>query len=105
MINKKKIAGWFDARGLWAKPFNQFSEDEIDGLITVILNSPDSNVPAHGWEPPFIGPDGELVIPMNSHPRYHWWSFGQSIKATLDELKVPQEILDKHMSKLQGLPI
>lgn len=103
MIDKKKIGAWFDKRGLWNKPFNAWTEDEINGLITAILSSPDSHVPPHGWEKPYINQAGELIIPRESHPRYHWFASGQSIMDTLRELNAPQEIMDKYVSNFQGV--
>lgn len=36
---------------------------------------------------PHSGPDGDLVIPFGSDPRYHWWKGRQSTKETIEELK------------------
>lgn len=104
MIDKRKIGEWFDKRGLWGKPFNQFTEDEIDGLINAVLNAPNHTVPANGWKPPYINGAGELIISGDSHPRYHWWANGQSIHDTLKELGASQEIIDRHISTLGGVP-
>lgn len=41
---------------------------------------------------PYITDLGELRIPFNSHPRYHWWNGGQSIVTTLVELDAPSDI-------------
>jgi len=32
-----------------------------------------------------------LVIPFDSDPKYHWWKSGQSVKATIAELKAAQD--------------
>lgn len=36
---------------------------------------------------PHFGPDGDIVIPFGSDPRYHWWNGGQSTAETIKELK------------------
>lgn len=41
---------------------------------------------------PSITEAGDLHIPFNSHPRYHWWSGGQSIVQTLAELNAPADV-------------
>jgi hypothetical protein len=35
---------------------------------------------------PYLTASGDLVIPFDSPPRYHWWKAGQSVKETLAEL-------------------
>lgn len=37
---------------------------------------------------PFLSAGGDLVIPFNSPERFHWWRSGQSVAATLNEVKV-----------------
>ncbi|SRR5712692_6117453 len=41
---------------------------------------------------PYINQRGELIIPFDSDPRYHWWAGGQSIAATLAELNAPPDV-------------
>lgn len=36
---------------------------------------------------PYITAGGDLVIPFDSDPKYHWWKGGQSVKQTLAELQ------------------
>ena len=45
-INLKKIGNYFTLNNLWHKPFNDFSQEEIEGLCDVILSgsSMDSKV-------------------------------------------------------------
>ena len=40
---------------------------------------------------PFIKEDGDLVIPFDSDPRYHWWRGGQSINETINELSIRRQ--------------
>ena len=36
---------------------------------------------------PFLTAAGDLVIPFDSDPKYHWWKGGQSVKQTLAEVR------------------
>ena len=36
---------------------------------------------------PFFGPDGGVVIPFGSDPRFHWWAGGQSTTKTEEEIR------------------
>lgn len=36
---------------------------------------------------PYLDDGGYLVIPFDSHPRYHWWKGGQSVRKILDGLR------------------
>ena len=40
---------------------------------------------------PFLTADGDLSIPFDSDPKYHWWKGGQSVKQTLAEVKARAE--------------
>ena len=40
---------------------------------------------------PFLTVDGDLSIPFDSDPKYHWWKGGQSVKQTLAEVKARAE--------------
>ena len=39
---------------------------------------------------PYFEADGNLVIPFDSDPKYHWWNGGQSISKTINELTIPE---------------
>jgi len=43
--------------------------------------------PGRPLRQPYLTPGGDLVIPFDSDPKYHWWKGGQSVKATIAELK------------------
>jgi len=34
---------------------------------------------------PYLTPGGDLVIPFDSDPKYHWWKGGQSVASTRAE--------------------
>ena len=41
---------------------------------------------------PYLTESGDLVIPFNSPERYHWWTGGQSIRRTKEELLERKEM-------------
>ena len=45
---------------------------------------------------PYINQHGELVIPFDSDPIYHYWNGGKRIGETLKELSAGDEILSKY---------
>ena len=46
---------------------------------------------------PYINEQGELVIPFDAPPKYHYWCAGsQSILQTLAELNAPPEVMRRH---------
>jgi len=46
---------------------------------------------------PHINARGELIIPCNADPRYHWWAGGQSIRETLLELGAPLDMVARYV--------
>lgn len=45
--NLKKIGNWFTTNNLWHKPFNDFSQKEIEGLCQIIsenIKKPHGNI-------------------------------------------------------------
>lgn len=106
MVDLKKIGEWLISKNLMNKPFNQFSRDEILGLVTVVLSSPGYKIPPGGWQKPFISEAGELIFPPETHPRYRYWDpDGQSIFQTLKDLDAPQSIIDRYVRNVEGVPI
>lgn len=47
---------------------------------------------------PYIDSHGVLIIPFDSDPKYHYWSGGQSLIQTLQELNASQEVIEKYRS-------
>lgn len=105
MVDLKKIGEWLIRKNLMDKPFNQFSKDDIMGLVTVVLSSPGYSVPPGGWKKPFINQAGELIYPPETHPAYRYWDpDGKSIFETLKELNAPQEIVDRYVRNSEEVP-
>ena len=48
---------------------------------------------------PYIDNAGNLVIPINSDARYHYWSGGQHLAETLSEVKVTQGVWEKYTER------
>ena len=97
MIDLTKIGAWFTENKLWEKPFNTWTREEMEELATVFFSSPGSGVPRDGWKTPYVEGDS-LVIPFDSHPRFHWWTEGgQSIIDTMLEIRAPQHIIESNM--------
>ena len=47
---------------------------------------------------PYLTPGGDLVIPFDGDPKYHWWKGRQSVKATRAELDAACDQETQHMS-------
>ena len=46
----------------------------------------------HNLKPtPFISPEGDLTIPFNSDPEYHWWKGGKNVKEITEKTKHKHE--------------
>lgn len=43
--------------------------------------------PVRSVRKPYLNDNGDLVIPFDSDPRFHWWNGGQSARQTREELK------------------
>ena len=48
---------------------------------------------------PFINPQGDLVIPFRSDPKYHYWDGGQSVWKTLEEIRAPAEATERYLPR------
>lgn len=48
---------------------------------------------------PYIDHSGNVVVPFNADPKYHFWNGGQSLAATLAEINVTESIWKKHTEK------
>jgi len=50
-----------------------------------------------GWRPPYLNEKQELVIPADAPPKYRYWNGGQSLKETLIEMEVSNEIMQRYV--------
>lgn len=104
MINLPELATRLQAHGLLSKSFQDCTKTEILQVIDAVFSSVGEDVPIEGWREPYLEDttDGKrLVIPFDSHPRYHWWADGgQSIAETLIYLDAPYEVAKKYWGNL-----
>jgi len=63
--------------------------ESLKDLETAVPSVPGSESlpPTTSGHRPFLNAGGDLVIPFASPARYHWWNGGQSVAATLSEIK------------------
>jgi hypothetical protein len=48
---------------------------------------------------PYIDDSGNVIIPFNSDPKYHFWKDGQRLSVTLQEMKINEGVWNKHTEK------
>jgi hypothetical protein len=48
---------------------------------------------------PYIDNSGNVIVPFNADPKYHFWNGGQSLSATLVEINATEKIWKKHSEK------
>ena len=47
---------------------------------------------------PYLDERVALIIPTDSDPKYHYWSGGQSVVTTLEEINAPLEVLRRFVN-------
>jgi hypothetical protein len=47
---------------------------------------------------PHVNARGELIIPCEAAPHYRWWSGGQSIRETLQELGASLDVVARYVA-------
>lgn len=48
---------------------------------------------------PYIDQSGNIIVPFDADPRYHFWNGGQSLATTLLEIHATEKIWNKHFEK------
>ena len=48
---------------------------------------------------PYLDHSGNVIVPFNADPKYHFWNGGQSLAATLLEINATEKIWNKHVEK------
>lgn len=102
MIDLPELAARLNDAGLITKSFMDMTKSDIQTLISAVFSCPDNEAPAAGWTKPYLEamPDGvlRLVIPFDSHPKYHWWTIdGQGVLETLVELDAPWSTAKRYL--------
>ena len=91
--------------GLTGKPVNQYSKEEVESLVKTCIESIRPSLQTEFVTAPYITPGGELRIPFDSDPKYHWWKgCGQSLLETLRELKASDEVVRKYVKIEETVP-
>ncbi|MBT4876337.1 MAG: hypothetical protein HOJ48_01175 [Desulfobacula sp.] len=97
-IDLNKLAEWIMENNLMDKPLKDFTKEEIlqlfeqAELVTYVANQ--------AYSPPYIKENGTLVIPADAHPKHKYWEpTGQSIRQTLQEMEVSDEIMERYAPK------
>lgn len=89
--------------GLMGKPVNQYSKAEVETLVAACVEALRPEHQTVYVTKPYIDARGELVIPHNSDPKYHWWRQGsQGLFETLRELKAPDEVVRRYVKIESG---
>ena len=104
MVDFKKLGAALAAAGLTGKPVDKYSKEEVEVLVKACIASliPPKEGP---FKPPYIDEQGELIIPFDSDPRFHWWRpYGQSVAVTLREMRVSDEIWQKSLDGVFAIP-
>jgi hypothetical protein len=84
--------------GIVGKAIDQLSKEEVERLGFAFGKST-IFIPKKGYKfsKPYITDDGELIIPFDSDPKYHFWKpCGQSVAETLRELNAPDWVWKKY---------
>lgn len=91
--------------GLTEKLVNQYSKAEVEILVAACVEALRPEHQTVYVTKPYIDAKGELVIPSNSDPKYHWWKqSGQSLLETLRELNAPEEVVRKYVKIEEKTP-
>jgi len=70
------------------------TEEQLVGTVaeTAVPQAPGARSgTGRGLRQPYLTAGGDLVIPFDSDPKYHWWKGGQSVKQTLAEVRTRLE--------------
>lgn len=89
--------------GLTGKPVDQYSKTDIEALVAACVEALRPEQQTVSVTQPYINAKGELVVPFNSDPKYHWWRQGsQGLFETLRELKAPDEVVRRYVKIESG---
>lgn len=98
MIDFKNLGKELSKAGLTGKPVDQYTKQEVEALVQACIDSLKPEPQIEYVTKPYIDANGELRIPFNSDPKFHWWKrCGQSLLETLRELKATEEIIRRYV--------
>lgn len=47
----------------------------------------------------YIDNSGNIIVPFNADPKYHFWNGGQSLSVTLQEVNAKEDLWNKYFEK------
>ncbi|HOO41320.1 MAG TPA: hypothetical protein PK653_07745 [Syntrophales bacterium] len=97
-VDYQKLGEALVSAGLTGKAVNDYSRTEVDALVRACI---EALIPDKGakFSLPYISDAGDLVIPFDADPRFHYWKpCGQSIFETLRELGASKEVWRKYVN-------
>ncbi|MCF8026626.1 MAG: hypothetical protein K9K82_14210 [Desulfobacteraceae bacterium] len=104
MIDFQHLGKTLSTAGLVDKPVNQYSKQEVETLVQACIDALKPGPKTEYVTAPYIDSNGDLRIPFNSDPKYHWWKgYGQSLLETLRELGASEETVRKYV-KIEEAP-
>lgn len=105
-IDYKRLGETLANAGLTGLPVNDYSQDQVKALVSACLESATPMLPKGAkFTKPYIAADGNLIVPYDSDPKYHYWKpCGQSIFETLRELNVTEEVWSRYVQEDASVP-
>jgi hypothetical protein len=98
MIDFQYLGNALASSGLVEKAVSQYSKQEIETLVQACIDALKPEPKTVYVTAPYIDSNGNLRIPFDSDPKYHWWKrCGQSLLETLRELKAPEDVVRKYV--------
>jgi len=104
MIDFQHLGQALAKAGLADKPVNQYSKQEVETLVQACIDALKPDQQTESLVSPYIDSNGDLRIPFNSDPKYHWWKCGQSLLETLRELGASEETVKKYVRIEEATP-
>lgn len=104
MIDFQHLGRALSDAGLAEKPVSRYSKQEVEALVQACIDALKPDQKTEYVTEPYIDSNGDLRIPFNSDPKYHWWKgCGQSLLETLRELGASEETVKKYV-KIEEAP-
>jgi hypothetical protein len=71
--------------------------DGVTSLTDDTGGIPESDSAQQRHQMPYIDATETLVIPFDSHPKYHWWADGQTVAVTLTDLGASPDVRARYV--------
>lgn len=106
IIDYKQLGALLAESNLTGLAVNQYSQDQVKSLVAACCEVA-IPVPPKGakFTKPYITDDGELIVPYDSDPKYHYWKpCGQTPAETLRELNASEEVWKRYVQDDNSVP-